>query len=212
MLEKNLASNISELKSLMQVQNSCFINFPLHFHDEIQFLELFFDKTIEINVFSKNHILMTNSIHYMNLAKRIFGSEPTELVFLPKSKLLPTKRPYAKDFYGDLLVSYSADRKLRISSSPDLNEELTINLKTSTNGTFYVDIDKGTVSNNNELVSFTPFKYSLLGGRIYQSILNSSSPYLRLDYSLNLQLQILEELGSLYFGNEFNSNTKIPLA
>jgi|694.fasta_scaffold126717_1 hypothetical protein len=213
LLEKNLTNSLKNLEIISKNENNGFVNFPLHFHNEFLYLEKFFNQVTKIEVFSNSFILLTNAMHYLNLAKRIFGSEPLNLEIFPESKLLDTKRSYAKDFYGEILVDFSSGRNLNIKSVPSPHENFTIKLTTAHNGIFLVDINQGTINNNdNNLINVTPFNFSTLGNRVYHSIFTRSSNYMSINYSLQSQSLLLSKIGNLYFGEEFNNYTKLPVA
>ncbi len=212
LLEKNLAASLRELEGIAKTKKNCFVNFPLHFHNEFQYLEQFFEQTLEIEVLSKDFSLMTNSLHYLNIAKRIFGCEPRSLDILPTSDLITTKRGYAKDFYGEILVNYDLGKKLLMKSDPDLKEDILIKLKTSNDGIFNIDTNSGTILNNNILSTVSPFQFSVLGSRIYDSITTSPPHYLKLQYSIEMQSQLLKKLGSKFLGGKFEFDTKLPVA
>ena len=131
---------------------------------------------------------------------------------LPTSDLIITKRGYAKDFYGEILVNYDLGKKLLIKSYPDLQEDILIKLKTSNDGIFNIDPNRGTILNNNILSTVSPFQFSVLGSRIYDSITTSPPHYLKLHYSIEMQSQLLKNLGSKFLGAKFEFETKLPVA
>jgi hypothetical protein len=212
LLEKNLANSLRDLRKISNIKTNIFVNFPLHFHNEIKYLEHIFDQAIEIEVKSKNHTLMTNSIHYLNLAKRVFASEPSDLKIFPSSDFIDTKRVYAKDIYGEVLVQFKQGGELIIKSNPNLEDDLSIRIKTLQGKKIFVDISRGIIINDNIVKNFPPFQFSMLGHRIYTSMMYANAPFLKLSFSLKLQEKLITELGTLRFGTFFKLDTNVPIA